>query len=221
MGLLYMMVSAFSLKGKFWNLDDHDKKRLLESLDRKMDSISVDLTHFRKYLSLRGDMDLIGWCSAKSPDHLLAFKVAFESSLMDLGRNAFSSLSIYEDSPYLKKGQELEDTIPKVPLPYFVAYPMTKENSWYEISYDERKKIMAEHIGVALSHPENKNIRSYTTYSFGISDGEFMVIYEVDDLSKWSHVTGKLREVRARKWIKSETPIITGISVKNYSSILQ
>lgn len=215
-----MMVTTFSLTDSFWNLEGERRSDLLMDLDVNIETISREMTHLRKYLSLRGDMDLICWCSSRTPDNLLKLKIAFESTLGSVSRNSFSSISLYEDSPYLKKGQKLEDTIPGEPLPYFVAYPMSKENSWYEINYEERKKIMAEHIGVALSHPENKNIRSYTTYSFGISDGEFMVIYEVDDLSKWSHVTARLREVRARKWIKSETPIITGISVKSYSELL-
>jgi chlorite dismutase len=32
----------------------------------------------------------------------------------------------------------------------------------------------------------------------------------VEDLAGWSRVTNKLREVKARKWIASETPILVG-----------
>ncbi|MEM3676359.1 MAG: chlorite dismutase family protein, partial [Thermoplasmataceae archaeon] len=89
--------------------------------------------------------------------------------------------------------------------------PMSKTPDWYLIDFEERKKIMAEHIGMAASHPEARQIRSYTTYSYGLGDQEFVVLYEVDSLLKWSHVTAKLREATARKWTAKEEPIFVGI----------
>ncbi len=70
---------------------------------------------------------------------------------------------------------------------------------------------MAEHIGMALADPEGRSVRSYTTYSYGLGDQEFVVLYETESLAAWSHATKKLREARARKWIVNETPIIVGI----------
>ena len=64
-----------------------------------------------------------------------------------------------------------------------------------------------------MTDPNNKDILSYTTYSFGIGDQEFVVIYETDSLYSWMKVTEKLREVEARKWIIKETPILTGIRI--------
>ncbi|WP_162509407.1 chlorite dismutase family protein [Thermogymnomonas acidicola] len=87
---------------------------------------------------------------------------------------------------------------------------MSKTPDWYLIGFEERKEILQEHIRMAVQHPENKDIRSYTTYSFGIGDQEFVVMYETDSLLNWSHVTEKLREARARKWIVKETPIFLG-----------
>jgi Uncharacterized conserved protein, COG3253 len=69
---------------------------------------------------------------------------------------------------------------------------------------------MAEHIGMARSHPESGQIRSYTTYSFGLGDQEYVVLYEASSLTAWSHVTEKLREAKARKWIVKEEPILVG-----------
>ncbi len=107
--------------------------------------------------------------------------------------------------------KSLRDNLNQEPLEYFVAYPMSKSPEWYLLDYDERKEIMMDHIRSAMSNPEQEGIRSYTTYSFGIGDQEFVVLYEVPDLAKWSHVTEKLREAKARKWISKETPILIGM----------
>ncbi len=119
--------------------------------------------------------------------------------------------SLYENSPYTKENKSLEDTLKAEPKKYFVAYPMSKDREWYLINYEERKKILSGHIGTARSDKESTGILSYTTYSFGLGDQEFVVLYEVDDLGSWSHVTQKLREVMARKWIINESPIFIGI----------
>ncbi len=96
------------------------------------------------------------------------------------------------------------------PLKYFVAYPMKKSVDWYLLPFDEREKIMMEHINIAKNHPKNNGIRSYTTYSFGIGDYEFVVIYEIPNLSDWVEVVEKLREAKARKWITKEEPLLVG-----------
>jgi chlorite dismutase len=90
---------------------------------------------------------------------------------------------------------------------------MSKSNDWYLLPYEKRKEVMDEHIKVAMTDENNKDILSYTTYSFGIGDQEFVVLYETDDLYSWMKVTQRLREVEARKWITKETPIFTGIRI--------
>lgn len=206
-----MMVQGYAFSRDFWALDRDVRKKFLADAGELIRLSSSALPHFRMYSSLRNDMDLIFWYSARDVKSLLKFKLDMLESMKGYVDSVYGSFSIYRESPYLKAGQDLMDTLNRDPMPYFVAYPMSKENSWYQLEYEERKKVMSEHIGVAVSHPDNRNIRSYTTYSFGISDGEFMVIYELDDFSKWSSVTARLREVRARTWIRDETPIITGV----------
>ncbi len=209
---VYMMVQCYSFRPEFWSLDSEARGEFLLEADGLVREAAGEIPHFRMYRSLRNDMDIVLWYASRKPEQLADFKAGMLEITRGMVSNTYGSFSIYRESPYLKPGQDLMDTLKRDPLPYFVAYPMSKENSWYQIPYEERKQIMAEHIGVALAHPDNRNIRSYTTYSFGIADGEFMVIYEVDDFSRWSNVTAKLREVKARQWITNEVPIITGIT---------
>lgn len=208
---IFMNVLVERFRGRYWGLDTVEKSEMSASLFSLLKKPGTDVISARAYLSPREDSDLILWYSTRTPEASVGFKMKIRSVLAEQTEPVYSMLSIYEDSPYLKGEGNLENTLKQDPQRYFVCYPMSKSVEWYLLDFTERKRIMANHIGMALSHPENKGIRSYTTYSFGISDQEFVVLYETDNLVAWSHVTQKLREAEARKWIVKEEPIFVGI----------
>jgi len=207
---IYTMVLAYKGTEKLWNSHTEEIKVLENTIEGKLEILRNEFINIRSYRSLRHDSDFIFWVSSHEPEKFYDFKAGLNLLFRGMAETSFSMISIYEHSPYLREKKTLEDTLRNKPSPYFVAYPMSKTVDWYLLDYDERKKILSDHIGMAVSHPENRNIRSYTTYSYGLGDQEFVVLYEVDDLSAWSHVTEKLREATARKWIIREWPILVG-----------
>jgi chlorite dismutase len=203
---LYMLI--FSIK-------EFQRETVKESLKENGQKIINDsrLKHLNLYESLRGDCDIIGWVSADDPSNILSFLKELKSTINGKGEIVHSFHSIYQRSPYLKNSLKIEEQIQNSMKKFIIAYPMSKSNDWYLLPYEDRKRIMDEHIRTAMTDPNNKDILSYTTYSFGIGDQEFVVIYETDSLYSWMKVTEKLREVEARKWIIKETPILTGIRI--------
>ena len=208
---IYTSVLTYRFRQEFYASPDSQKDRTVDSINSFFNQWSGKLINLRMYRSLRYDCDIIFWFSSHDPASIAGFRESLNHSFSGMAEPAYSMFSLYEHSPYLKAGKRLEDTLRFPPKRYFVAYPMSKTPDWYLIDYDERKKILAEHIGMASSHPENQDIRSYTTYSYGLGDQEFVVLYETDSLAQWSHVTAKLREATARKWIIKEEPIFIGI----------
>ncbi len=203
---LYMLI--FSIK-------EFQRETVKESLKENGQKIINDsrLKHLNLYESLRGDCDIIGWVSADDPSNILSFLKELKSITNGKGEIVHSFHSIYQRSPYLKNSLKIEEQIQNSMKKFIIAYPMSKSNDWYLLPYEDRKRIMDDHIRTAMTDPNNKDILSYTTYSFGIGDQEFVVIYETDSLYSWMKVTEKLREVEARKWIIKETPILTGIRI--------
>lgn len=208
---IYMMVISFRLKPSFYSLTKEKRDAMSTAAQDLFSGFSGDLVNHLSYRSLRSDGDIVFWYSSHSPEIIEAVKFGLNDKFSPYMRPNYSMISLYEDSPYLKPDNVLDDTLKQIPLKYFVAYPMNKQPEWYLLDYEERKKIMAEHIGMALADPEGRSVRSYTTYSYGLGDQEFVVLYETESLAAWSHATRKLREARARKWIVNETPIIVGI----------
>lgn len=208
---IYISILSYKFNEDFWKLGIEEQQGLFQKMNVFFSEYRKKLVHLRTYRSVRHDCDLITWCSSESPVDLASFRENLNRTLAGFGDPDFSMFSLYEHSPYLKQGQELADSLNFPPKKYFVSYPMNKDPEWYLVDPKERKTIMSEHISMATSNPENEDIRSYTTYSYGIADQEFVVMYETDSLSKWSHVTAKLREARQRKWVTKEYPIYVGI----------
>lgn len=207
--LVYMMVNAFKFSSDWWKLDKVERKKIVSRIDEIEREYEKKVVSIKRYISLRYDSDIIYWISDVNTTPLNEFRYSL-LSLSYINEN-ISFFSVFKESPYtMGENADLISFLKFPSLKYFVAYPMKKSPDWYLLPYEERRDIMAEHIKIAKTHPDNNGIRSYTTYSFGIGDYEFVVIYEIPELYKWVNVVEKLREARARKWITSEEPILVG-----------
>lgn len=208
---IYISILAYKLTPDFWKLTTQEQNSLFDSINSYIEDYRKKLVHLRTYRSLRHDCDMILWLSSDEPEALVSFRENLNRAFSGFGIPDYSMFSLYEHSPYLKQGEVLADSLNYAPKKYFIAYPMNKDPEWYLEDPKERKAIMADHIAMATSDPENEGIRSYTTYSYGIADQEFVVMYESDSLARWSHVTARLREAKQRKWVTKEYPIYVGI----------
>lgn len=91
------------------------------------------------------------------------------------------------------------------PMKYAIVYPFVKSREWYLLPFEERKKMMDEHILVGKKFPQ---IRLNTTYSFGLDDQDFMLAFETEDLATFQELIIQLRETRVSKYIVRDTPMI-------------
>jgi chlorite dismutase len=91
--------------------------------------------------------------------------------------------------------------------PYLVMYPFVKTVDWYLMSRDARQGMMNEHIRIGKQYPE---ITQLLLYSFGLQDQEFIVVYEMADLTQFSDLVYVLRDSEARRYTERDTPLYTG-----------
>jgi len=91
------------------------------------------------------------------------------------------------------------------PMKYCIVYPFVKSREWYLLPFEERKKMMEEHIAVGKKFPQ---VRLNTTYSFGLDDQDFMLAFETEDLMAFQELIMRLRETRVSKYIMRDTPMI-------------
>jgi chlorite dismutase len=91
------------------------------------------------------------------------------------------------------------------PMKYVIVYPFVKTREWYLLPFDQRKKMMEEHIAIGRKFPQ---IRLNTTYSFGIDDQDFMLAFETPDLIAFQELIMQLRETEVSRYIERDTPMI-------------
>ncbi|MBI5567549.1 MAG: chlorite dismutase family protein [Chloroflexi bacterium] len=92
--------------------------------------------------------------------------------------------------------------------PYLIVYPFAKTIEWYLMSREARQGMMNEHIHIGKQY---EDITQLLLYSFGLQDQEFVVVYETDDLPRFSDLVNELRSTEARRYTLRDTPLHTAI----------
>lgn len=106
-----------------------------------------------------------------------------------------------------RSNQEIDPFAPER-KPYLVLYPFVKTADWYLLGREVRQGMMNEHIRIGKQYPE---ITQLLLYSFGIQDQEFIVVYEMDDLTQFSDLVQELRDSEARRYTLRDTPLYAAL----------
>ena len=91
---------------------------------------------------------------------------------------------------------------------YLIIYPFSKTTEWYLMSREARQGMMNEHIRIGKQYDD---ISQLLLYSFGLQNQEFVVVYETDDLTRFSDLVNELRDTEARRYTLRDTPLHTAI----------
>jgi chlorite dismutase len=112
-------------------------------------------------------------------------------------------------SQYTKTRSTQEiDPFAETRKPYLVMYPFVKTIDWYLMSREARQGMMNEHIRIGKQY---EDITQLLLYSFGVQDQEFVVVYETDDLPRFSDLVNELRSTEGRRYTLRDTPLHTAL----------
>jgi chlorite dismutase len=122
----------------------------------------------------------------------------------------YSYLGMAKRSEYLGEhahgGEGSETRRRPFDLPYLFVYPFVKKREWYALSFEERRRIMAEHFRIGHRYPK---VRIHTGYSFGLDDMEFILAFEAEAPAAFLDLVSDLRSTEASRYTALETPIFT------------
>jgi chlorite dismutase len=158
--------------------------------------------------------ELLVWCAleADDPESASTFfeKLAQTTTpYRRLVRPVDALWGFTRPSQYTKarSAQEI-DPFAEQRMAYLVMYPFAKTADWYLMSRESRQGMMNEHIRIGKTY---ENIKQLLLYSFGLQDQEFVVVYETDDLPRFSALVNELRDTEARRYTLQDTPVYTAI----------
>jgi chlorite dismutase len=181
------------------------KKQFLSSLNKNGDQIRP-----RSYslVGTRRDVDFLLWTITGSLETLQGFHSDLLKS--ELGKylsTPYSYLAMLRPSEYFGRHSEREPVGSK----YLFVYPFTKKREWYSLPFEERRRIMKDHVQAGQKYP---SVTIHTSYSFGIDDYEFILSFETDHPEDFLNLVMDLRTTEASKYTALETPIFTCLNVE-------
>ena len=202
----FLNFSFFKLDPKWRWLNEIGKEEAAKEFANLVEVANTKMK-VRTYstLGLREDADLMLWMISNSIEKTQVMTSKVYSTVVGKYLTpSYVFLSAVRPSVYssrIKPGFMTEEQ----PLKYCIVYPFVKSREWYLLPFEERKKMMEEHILVGRKFPQ---IRLNTTYSFGLDDQDFMLAFETADLISFQELIIQLRETRVSKYIIRDTPMI-------------
>lgn len=203
--------SLFSFKDAYWSLSADKRaefhKNWLAAL--RASAQKVDL-----FQGTEHDVDLIVWSALTVNDNhdAAAFFEKFAKALTPYRHLIEQKDSLWgftRPSQYSKARSKQEiDPFSDEHKPYLIIYPFSKTTEWYLMSRDARQGMMNEHIRIGKQY---EDISQLLLYSFGLQNQEFVVVYETDDLTRFSDLVNELRDTEARRYTLRDTPLHTAI----------
>jgi chlorite dismutase len=156
-------------------------------------------------LGLREDADIMLWMISDSIEktQVMTSKV-YSTVLGKYLTQSYVFLSAARPSVYSSKLTPGFMTDAQ-PMKYCIVYPFVKSREWYLLPFEERKKMMDEHIKIGKKFPQ---VRLNTTSSFGLDDQDFMLAFETEELMAFQELIMQLRETKVSRHVVRDTPMI-------------
>jgi chlorite dismutase len=188
-------------------LDADDAAQELENLFKEL-SDEVSVRGVYSTVGFRPDADLMLWLVSPSVDAAQDAIVRFRRTA--LGRALEQTWSFIG---VVKPAEFTADHAPafargEPPKRYLSVYPFVRTSEWYLLPRDERAALLREHGVIGREFPD---VLANTTSSFGITDWEWILAFEADELDRIVDCIRRLREAEARRYTKEEVPFVTGI----------
>jgi len=205
--------ASFRLTPEYWDLDPAEGTDLRRRWTAALEPLAGGVHHYRTYPT-QDASDFLVWSAVDGGDPQIPAKFfnAFAAATrpfrafaepVDM-RWGFTRSSSYSTA---RSKQEI-DPFHTREQPYLVMYPFTKTAEWYLLDRSTRQEMMNAHMRIGKSY---EDITQLLLYSVGLQDQEFVVVYETDDLARFSQLVADLRATEARAYTLKDTPVYVGV----------
>lgn len=186
----------------------------LDELAAAADALAADGVTLRglyDVTGMRGDADLMVWLHGEDP-------AALQKALRGLRRTAplaafsciWSAMGVHRDAEFNKRhvpgylrGEHARR--------WLCLYPFVRSYEWYLLPDDERSAMLAEH---GRRGARFTDVVANTVSTFGLSDYEWLLPLESDELVSLVDMMRDLRATGARRHVREEVPFYTGRRVE-------
>ena len=198
-------------KDAYWSLSSQERAEFHQKWLAGLCAAAQKVDMFQ---ATESGIDLIIWSAVtadKKQDAAVFFKkyVAANHPFYHLIGVKDSLWGFTRPSQYSRARSKQEiDPFAETRKSYLIIYPFSKTTEWYLMSREARQGMMNEHIRIGKQYDD---ISQLLLYSFGLQNQEFVVVYETDDLARFSDLVNELRDTEARRYTLRDTPLHTAI----------
>ena len=203
----FVKYTFFRLDAEWRRLPDDQRRASKDEFLRELRKYEQLSLRAYSLVGTRGNADFMLWLITESFDTIQKL----HSDLLNTGlgkylSTPYSYLAMLRPSEYFGKPSDPEPAGSK----YLFVYPFTKKREWYSIPFEERRRIMKDHVQIGHKF---SSVTIHTAYSFGLDDYEFVLSFETDRPEDFLNLVMELRSSEASKYTAIETPIFTCKSV--------
>ena len=205
----YTMWSVFRSAIPLGSSGRDDVAGEVESLIEQLAAKDVVVRGTYDVSGLRADADLLIWWHASTPDALQeAYGLLRRTRLGAHLAPVWSTMGLHRPAEF-NRSHVPAFLAGETPKPYICIYPFVRSYEWYLLPDEERRELLTEHGAMARGYAD---VRANTVASFALSDYEWMLAFEADELHRIVDLMRELRGSRARRHVREEVPFFTGRS---------
>ncbi|MDA2814087.1 chlorite dismutase family protein [Nocardiopsis sp. RSe5-2] len=201
----YTMWSVF----KAGDLEGLDRSAAAEELTALFEDGKSGVTTRGSYdvQGFRADADMMFWWIGDTPEAVQEMYTAFRRTA--LGRASepvWSVVGLHRPAEF-NRGHVPAFLAGEEPRDYICVYPFVRSYEWYLLPDEERRAMLAEHGKMAAGYAD---VRANTVSTFALSDYEWMLAFEAEELHRIVDLMRHLRGAKARRHTRLEVPFYTG-----------
>lgn len=179
----------------------------VEELFKRLGEQGVEIRGTYDLAGMRADADLMVWWHAPSIDQLQNAYSQLRNSALGRNLKPTWSVSALHRPAEFNKAHVPAFIAGEEPRDYVCVYPFVRSYEWYLLPDEERRFMLAEHGKMARDYPD---VRANTVPSFALTDYEWILAFEGDDLYRVVDLMRHLRGSTARRHVREEVPFFTG-----------
>ncbi|WP_299091220.1 hydrogen peroxide-dependent heme synthase [uncultured Microbacterium sp.] len=183
----------------------------LASVIEGLPSDGVTVRGLYDVTGMRADADLMVWVHGEDPAALqAALRAIRRTTLLGGYANIWSAMGVHREAEFNKRhvpgylrGEHARQ--------WLCLYPFVRSYEWYLLPEAERSAMLMEHgrKGAAFT-----DVVANTVSTFGLSDYEWLLPLESDELTSLVDMMRDLRATDARRHVREEVPFYTGRRVE-------
>lgn len=156
---------------------------------------------------LRADADVMVWWHAPTSETLQDAYHAVRSTRLGRSLRPVWSVQALHRPAEFNRSHVPAFMTEENPHDWVCVYPFVRSYQWYLLPDEERRELLVEHGRMARDYPD---VRANTVATFALSDYEWLLAFEADELHRIVDLMRDLRGSRARLHVREEIPFYTG-----------